>query len=151
MHDLVHFAVITLLVSLALLVAVGSQRVAEWVRIPAPAIFLIAAAVASDVVPKLGGLDIITDQRVVTIALVVILFDGALLCLYELVPFIGALLCEEILGDPCEQVGGGEGLLGPRVKSRRRTRLRTGTHLPDDGGEARDVVAGVGGGVYVHL
>lgn len=78
MHDLVPFAETTLFVALALLVAVGSNRFAEWARIPAPALFLIAAAVASDLVPRLGGLDIVTDQRIVTIALVVILFDGGM-------------------------------------------------------------------------
>lgn len=78
MQDLIPFAVTTLLVALALLVAVGSNRFAEWARVPAPALFLIAAAVAADLIPGLGGLSIITDQRIVTIALVVILFDGGM-------------------------------------------------------------------------
>jgi cell volume regulation protein A len=78
MHDLVPFAVVTLLVALTVLVAVGSNRVAEWVRVPAPALFLIVAAIASDLVPRLGELSIISDQRIVTIALAVILFDGGM-------------------------------------------------------------------------
>jgi cell volume regulation protein A len=77
-HDLVPFAVTTLLVALALLAAVGSNRVAERLHVPAPALFLILAAAASDLVPRLGGLDIVVDQRIVTIALVLILFDGGL-------------------------------------------------------------------------
>ncbi|HEV7203983.1 MAG TPA: potassium/proton antiporter [Jatrophihabitans sp.] len=78
MHDLVPFAVVTLTVAAALLVAVGSNRLAERIRIPAAAIFLIVAAAASDLVPRLGDLSVVTDQRIVTIALVVILFDGGM-------------------------------------------------------------------------
>jgi potassium/hydrogen antiporter len=78
MGDLVHFAVITLLAALAVLVAVGSNRLAEILHVPAPALFLIAAAVASDLAPSLGGLSITVDQRIVTIALAVILFDGGM-------------------------------------------------------------------------
>jgi potassium/hydrogen antiporter len=77
-RDLVPFAVITLLVSLAVLVAVGSNRLAERIRVPTPALFLIIAAVASDLAPRLGGLSIIVDQRIVTIALVLILFEGGM-------------------------------------------------------------------------
>lgn len=78
MHDIVPFAVTTLLVALALLVAVGSNRLAERISIPTPALFLILAAAASDLVPRLGGLSIVVDQRIVTIALAVILFDGGM-------------------------------------------------------------------------
>ncbi|MDT4940181.1 MAG: potassium/hydrogen antiporter, partial [Pseudonocardiales bacterium] len=46
--------------------------------VPAPALFLIAAAVAADLVPQLGGLSIRTDQAIVTVALVVILFEGGM-------------------------------------------------------------------------
>jgi NhaP-type Na+/H+ and K+/H+ antiporters with a unique C-terminal domain len=77
-HDLVPFAVILLLAAVALLAAVGSNRLAERVQVPAPALFLIAAAIASDLAPKLGGLTIVVDQRIVTVALVVILFDGGM-------------------------------------------------------------------------
>ena len=78
MHDIVPFAVTTLLVALALLVAVGSNRLAERISVPTPALFLIAAAVASDLIPRLGGLSIVVDQRIVTIALAIILFDGGM-------------------------------------------------------------------------
>jgi cell volume regulation protein A len=77
-HDLVPFAVVTLLFAVALLAAVGSNRLAERIRIPAPAIFLVAAAVASQLAPRLRGLSIVDDQRIVTVALVVILFDGGM-------------------------------------------------------------------------
>jgi potassium/hydrogen antiporter len=77
-HDLVPFAVTTLLAGLALLAAVGSNRLAERIRVPTPALFLIVAAVASDLAPRLGGLSIVVDQRIVTVALVVILFEGGM-------------------------------------------------------------------------
>jgi potassium/hydrogen antiporter len=77
-HDLVPFAVVILLFAVALLAAVGSNRLAEWIRVPAPALFLVAAAVASQLSPRLGGLSIVVDQRIVTIALVIILFDGGM-------------------------------------------------------------------------
>ncbi len=44
-------------------------------RIPAPALFLVGAALASDVLPALGP-SISSVETVVTVALVVILFDG---------------------------------------------------------------------------
>jgi potassium/hydrogen antiporter len=58
--------------------AVLSSRVSERLRIPAPAIFLIGAAVASDLVPRLGRVSTETIEEVVTLALVVILFDGGM-------------------------------------------------------------------------
>lgn len=78
MHDLIPFAVVTFAVAAALLVAVGSSGLAERIRVPPPALFLILAAVASQVIPRLGGLSIVADQRIVTVALVVILFDGGM-------------------------------------------------------------------------
>ena len=78
MHDLVPFAETVLLVALTVLLAVGSNRLAEWSRIPAPALFLVTAAIASDLIPRLDGLDVVTNQRIVTAALVMILFDGGM-------------------------------------------------------------------------
>jgi len=77
-HDLVPFAVVLLLTGAALLVAVGSNRLAALLRVPAPALFLVAAAVASELAPRLGELSIENEQRIVTVALVVILFDGGM-------------------------------------------------------------------------
>jgi len=78
MDDLVPFAHAILLVAAICVLAVGSNRVAERLRVPAPALFLILAAVASDVVPRLGEVPIVTDQRIVTVALALILFDGGM-------------------------------------------------------------------------
>jgi cell volume regulation protein A len=77
-HDVAPFGVILLLTGAALLVAVGSNRLAGRIGIPAPALFLIVAAAASDLAPRLGDLSIKVDQRIVTVALVVILFDGGM-------------------------------------------------------------------------
>src|SRR5215204_6507763 len=78
MSDVEHFALLVLLVGVAITVAVLSNRISERIRIPAPAIFLLAAAVASDVVPSLGQLSVTTAQRVVSVALAIILFDGGM-------------------------------------------------------------------------
>lgn len=78
MHDVEPFGLAIGLVALAILVAVLSNRLSGWLRVPAPAIFLVAAAVASDAFPSLGSLPIHVDQRLVTVALVLILFDGGM-------------------------------------------------------------------------
>ena len=78
MGDVEHFALLVLVVGVAITAAVLSNRISERIRIPAPAIFLLAAAVASDVMPTLGRLSVTTVQRVVSVALVVILFDGGM-------------------------------------------------------------------------
>jgi potassium/hydrogen antiporter len=72
------FGLVVLVVALAGLAAVFSNRLGERLRIPAPAIFLVSAAVASDLLPRLGMLRIETVERVVTVALAVILFDGGM-------------------------------------------------------------------------
>ena len=78
MHDVVPFALVVVVAALSLLAAVGSSRISEWVRIPTPAIFLVAASICADFVPALGSLSIRADQRIVTVALVLILFDGGM-------------------------------------------------------------------------
>ncbi len=78
MHDIVPFALVVVVAALALLAAVGSSRISEWARIPAPAIFLVAASICAELFPHLGSLSIRADQRIVTIALVLILFDGGM-------------------------------------------------------------------------
>jgi cell volume regulation protein A len=77
-RDVEPFAVVTLIVAIALMAAVASSRASQRIGVPAPVIFLVAAAVASEIWPSLGGLSIIADQRIVTVALIVILFDGGM-------------------------------------------------------------------------
>jgi cell volume regulation protein A len=78
MSDVEHFALLVLVVGAAIIAAVLLNRISERIRIPAPAIFLVAAALASDVLPALGELSVTTVQRIVSVALAVILFDGGM-------------------------------------------------------------------------
>ena len=75
MHDVDVFGTAILLVSLALLAALLSTKLSGRFSVPAPAVFLVAAALASDLFPSLY-LSIRTVERVATVALIVILFDG---------------------------------------------------------------------------
>ena len=78
LNDLLPFGVSVLLVSGAILAAVLSSRLTERLRVPAPALFLVAAAVASDLFPALASTPLVVDGRLVTTALILILFDGGL-------------------------------------------------------------------------
>jgi cell volume regulation protein A len=71
-----RFGAIVLAVGLAAALALVYNRVSGKVRIPAPAVFLLAAAVASNIVPELAHIGITSVQRIVKVALVIILFDG---------------------------------------------------------------------------
>src|SRR4051794_7547147 len=73
-----HFGGIVFGVSLVTLVAILSNRISDRIRIPAPALFLVGAAVASDLFPALGSVRVQTVQDVVTVALIMILFDGGM-------------------------------------------------------------------------
>ena len=66
-----------LVVSAAILLALGTFKLTEWLPVPAPALLLLAAAIASDVFPALG-IDIATVERIGIIAVVVILLDGGI-------------------------------------------------------------------------
>ncbi|MCW2601624.1 MAG: cvrA [Frankiales bacterium] len=78
MQDSVTFGVLVLAASVAALLAVQSHRLSARVRIPTPAFFLVAAALAVELVPSLQEPGHRTVERVVTLALLVILFDGGL-------------------------------------------------------------------------
>jgi cell volume regulation protein A len=78
-HEVLHFGAIVLLVSGAFAVAVFANRVSERLRVPAAGLFLVAAAIASDVWPALGDALSIRDvERIAVLALIVILFDGGM-------------------------------------------------------------------------
>ncbi|MFE7900415.1 cation:proton antiporter [Streptomyces sp. NPDC057424] len=72
------FGLAVLVVAVAGMAAVGSNRLSERTRIPAPAFFLVVAAVAVDLFPGLRKLSTATVQDVVTVALVVLLFQGGM-------------------------------------------------------------------------
>jgi cell volume regulation protein A len=78
MSDTRTFGVIVLAVAVAAALALVYNRVAGRLRVPAPAVFLLAAAVASNLVPELAHIGITSVQRIVKIALVIILFNGGM-------------------------------------------------------------------------
>lgn len=77
MTDVVPFGLIVLVLAAAGLLAVLSNRVSERFHVPAPAIFLLAAAATVSVRPELA-VSPIAVERTVTVAIAVILFDGGL-------------------------------------------------------------------------
>jgi cell volume regulation protein A len=76
-EDVTTFGGAILLVASGLVAALFASRLSERFSVPAAAPFLVAAAIASDVFPRLA---VSTDTviRVATVALIVILFDGGL-------------------------------------------------------------------------
>src|ERR671936_239328 len=80
MGEVVDFGMIVLVVAGGFWVAIGANKLTDWVPIPAPALFLLTAAVASDVFPGLSDrLSIRNAERIAVVALIVILFDGGML------------------------------------------------------------------------
>lgn len=75
MHDLTSFGLTILLVAGALSAALLASKLSARTSIPSAALFLVAAALASDLYPSLV-LSISTVEKVATVALIVILFDG---------------------------------------------------------------------------
>lgn len=78
MSDSLHFAGLLLLSAAVILAALLSNRLGERVRIPAPALMLAAAAVLVQVVPALHHPSGKVVEELVTVALVLILFDGGM-------------------------------------------------------------------------
>ncbi|HVA05544.1 MAG TPA: cation:proton antiporter [Acidimicrobiales bacterium] len=78
MNNSDSFALLVLLISGVGLAAIFSNHVTAWIKIPAPALFLIAAAVAVKVFPTLHAPTLQAVVRVVTVALLFILFDGGM-------------------------------------------------------------------------
>jgi len=77
-EDVQPFGLLVLLVALVGLLAVLSNRLTDRLKVPTPALFLAGAAIAAASVPHLNAPPHRTVERLVTIALVVILFDGGL-------------------------------------------------------------------------
>jgi len=75
MHDLTSFGLTILLVAGALSAALLASKLSARTSIPSAAFFLVAAALASDIHPSLV-LSISTVEKIATVALIVILFDG---------------------------------------------------------------------------
>src|SRR4051794_2531105 len=75
MHDVHHFGLIVLLCAGAFTAALLASKLSARTSIPAPALFLVAAAGLSDAFPGLV-LSTGTGERIATLAPIVILFDG---------------------------------------------------------------------------
>jgi potassium/hydrogen antiporter len=72
------FGIIVVIVAGGFLVAVGTSKLTERFPVPGPLVFLLVAAVASDVFPGLDVLSIRSVERIAVVALVAILFDGGM-------------------------------------------------------------------------
>jgi len=73
-----EFGLVVLVIGLAGIGAVLSNRLSARLRIPAPAFFLICATVAAQLWPRVTLLPFTTVTRIVSIALAIILFDGGM-------------------------------------------------------------------------
>jgi cell volume regulation protein A len=79
MSEIADFGIVILLVSTGFGLALLSMKLTERLSIPSPAIFLLAAAAASDLWPSLyQHATIRSVERIAVVALIVILFNGGL-------------------------------------------------------------------------
>ena len=79
MSDIADFAFIVFLIAGAFALAVLSTKLTDWIPVPPPALFLVGAAVVSDLWPGLyGDAPVLTVERIAVIALIVILFNGGM-------------------------------------------------------------------------
>ena len=79
MHEVTAYGEIVLVVAATLYLALLANKATERFPIPGPALFLVGAAVASELFPRLRtALPILTVERLGVIALIVILFDGGM-------------------------------------------------------------------------
>jgi cell volume regulation protein A len=79
MTEISDFGLIVLLVTGGFALAVAATKLTERIPVPAPAIFLLAAAAASDLWPRLyENVPIRAVERLAVVALVVILFNGGM-------------------------------------------------------------------------
>jgi potassium/hydrogen antiporter len=98
-NDVEPFGLIVLVVAAAGVVAVLSNRVSEKILVPAPAIFLACAAVASELKPALYDVSDRTVERIVTVAVAAILFDGGMhIGWSRLQQALGAVLLVGVVG-----------------------------------------------------
>ena len=78
MSDTEPYGLLLLLVGLTAMAGIFSNRITERLKVPAPALLLVAAAVAVAVVAPLHEPPHRAVERLVTAALVLILFDGGM-------------------------------------------------------------------------
>src|SRR6187551_918598 len=79
MDEFATFGLIVLIVSGGFTLALFGRLLSDRFAVPSAALFLLAAALASDLRPRLAEeVSFVTVERVAVVALVVILFDGGL-------------------------------------------------------------------------
>jgi potassium/hydrogen antiporter len=79
MSEIADFALILLAIAGGLTLAIVSSRLSDRLPVPAPGIFLLAAAVVADLFPQIGGLlSILAVERIAVVALVIILLNGGM-------------------------------------------------------------------------
>src|SRR3954447_23760751 len=79
MPEIADFATLVLVIAGGFSLAVLSTRITDKIPVPAPAIFLVAAAVASDLWPQIyDDVDVKTVERIAVVALIVILLNGGM-------------------------------------------------------------------------
>ena len=79
MDEIGRFGLIELIVAGAFLLALLTIKLTERFPVPAPALFLLAAAAVTDLFPRLTEhVSILTVERIGVIALIVILLDGGM-------------------------------------------------------------------------
>jgi cell volume regulation protein A len=78
MADTQNFAWLLLLTAVVGLVALLSYRVTRWIRIPASVLMLVVAAVAVQALPSVEAPPEKSVERIVTVALAFILFEGGM-------------------------------------------------------------------------
>lgn len=77
-HAVESFGLVLLVLAGVGLGALLSNQLSEWIRIPAPAFFLLVTAVVSELVPGLDHYPFDAVQHVGTVGLILILFDGGM-------------------------------------------------------------------------
>ena len=79
MAEVSTFAEMVLVVAAGFSLALFGRSAIERLAIPSAALFLVAAAVAVEVSPRLGdAISFVTVERIAVVALIVILFDGGM-------------------------------------------------------------------------
>ena len=79
MSEIPDFGLIVLVVAGGVSLALYGRAITERLAIPSAALFLVAAAVVSDLVPRIHDeISFVTVERIGVVALIVILFEGGL-------------------------------------------------------------------------
>jgi potassium/hydrogen antiporter len=79
MSEIPDFGLIVLIVAAGVSLALFGRVLTERLAIPSAALFLVAAAVVSELVPEVGDtISFVTVERIGVVALIVILFEGGM-------------------------------------------------------------------------